>query len=87
MVFYESDETRLGTLTTLLGEGYGDRIQLSHDASTFWDPAVENALFDDEVLDYLHISTTILPALLERGVSQAQIDQMLVENPRRFFQG
>jgi predicted metal-dependent phosphotriesterase family hydrolase len=33
----------------------------------------------------LHIPTTILPALLEAGVTQAQIDQMLLENPRRFF--
>jgi phosphotriesterase-related protein len=87
MVFYESDETRLRTLTTLLREGYGDRVHLSHDASSFWDPAVQNPLFDDEVLDYLHISTTILPALLAAGVSQAQIDQMLVDNPRRFFGG
>jgi phosphotriesterase-related protein len=85
MVFYESDETRLRTLTTLLSEGYADRVHLSHDASAFWDPAVGNPLFDDEVLDYLHISRTILPALLEAGVPQAQIDQMLVDNPRRFF--
>ncbi len=87
MVFYESDETRLRTLTTLLAEGYGDRIHLSHDASTFWDPAVQNPIFDDEVLDFLHISRTILPALLAAGVTQSQIDQMLVENPRRFFGG
>jgi phosphotriesterase-related protein len=85
MVFYESDETRLRTLTTLLSEGYGDRVHLSHDASSFWDPAVGNPLFADEVLDYLHISRTILPALLAAGISQEQIDQMLVENPRRFF--
>jgi phosphotriesterase-related protein len=87
MVFYESDETRLATLTTLLAQGYGDRIQLAHDASSFWEPAVGNPLFADEVLDYCHISRTILPALLEAGVTQAQIDGMLVENPRRFFAG
>ena len=71
MVFYETDETRLRTLTTLLAEGYVDRIHLSHDASTFWDPAVQNPIFDDEVLDFLHISRTILPALLASGVPQA----------------
>jgi phosphotriesterase-related protein len=85
MVFYETDETRLGTLTTLLAEGYGDRVHLSHDASTFWDPAVHNPIFDDEVLDFLHISQKVIPALLAAGVTQAQIDQMLVDNPRRFF--
>ena len=35
---------------------------------------------------YLHISQDVLPALLERGVSQAQIDTMLVENPRTWFE-
>ena len=41
--------------------------------------------FADERPDYLHISRTILPALLEAGVTQEQIDEMLVGNPRRFF--
>jgi predicted metal-dependent phosphotriesterase family hydrolase len=27
----------------------------------------------------------VLPALLAGGVTQAQIDQMLIDNPRRFF--
>ena len=44
-----------------------------------------NPYFADEHADYLHISTKILPALLDAGVTQAQIDQMLVENPQRFF--
>ena len=46
---------------------------------------VGNPNFADERPDYLHISTTILPALLEAGVTQAQIDQMMIENPRRIF--
>jgi predicted metal-dependent phosphotriesterase family hydrolase len=28
-----------------------------------------------------------MPRLLERGVTQAQIDTMLIDNPRRFFAG
>ena len=42
---------------------------------------VDNPFFADEKPDYLHISTNILPALLEAGVTQEQIDQMLVEQP------
>ena len=38
-----------------------------------------------EVADYLHLSTTIVPALLAAGVTQGQVDEMLVENPKRFF--
>jgi predicted metal-dependent phosphotriesterase family hydrolase len=33
----------------------------------------------------MHLSTQILPRLLAAGVTQQQIDEMLVENPRRFF--
>jgi predicted metal-dependent phosphotriesterase family hydrolase len=39
----------------------------------------------DERPSYLHLSTQILPVLLERGAAQGQIDHMLVDNPRRAF--
>ena len=42
-------------------------------------------MFANERPDYLHISTRILPALLEAGVAQEEIDRMLIENPRRYF--
>ncbi len=34
---------------------------------------------------YLHIHNDVLPALRERGVTSAQIDTMLIDNPRRIF--
>ena len=46
---------------------------------------VGNPFFADEKPDYLLISEKVLPALLEAGVTQEQIDQMMVANPRRFF--
>jgi phosphotriesterase-related protein len=33
-----------------------------------------------------HLSDDVLPALRERGVEEAQIEQMLVANPRRLFE-
>nr|MBA3804057.1 phosphotriesterase-related protein [Acidimicrobiia bacterium] len=36
--------------------------------------------------NYTHISNDVIPALLERGVSQDQVDQMMVGNPRRYFE-
>jgi len=83
---FNPDEDRMRTLLALLEEGYGDRIHLSHDAACFMDFMVGDPAFADERPDYLHISTTILPALLERGVTQAQIDELMVDNPRRFFE-
>jgi len=83
---FNPDEDRMRTLLALLEEGYGDRIHLSHDAACFMDFMIGDPAFADERPDYLHISTTILPALLERGVTQAQIDELMVDNPRRFFE-
>jgi phosphotriesterase-related protein len=78
---------RIKTLLTLLAEGYADRIHLSHDAACFYDFMVGNPAFAGEKPDYLLISRRVLPALLEAGTSQRQIDQMMVENPRRFLAG
>jgi phosphotriesterase-related protein len=36
--------------------------------------------------NYLHISKDILPMLRDKGVNDAQIEQMLVTNPRRYFE-
>lgn len=84
---FNPDADRIATLLALLGEGYGGQIHLGHDAACFMDFMVENPFFADEHADYLHISTKILPALRERGVTEAQIEQMLVDNPKRFFAG
>jgi phosphotriesterase-related protein len=82
---FNPDENRIRTLAALVADGYCDRIHLGHDAACFHDFMIGNPLFTDEHPDYLHISTRILPRLLEAGVTQEQIDEMLVENPRRFF--
>lgn len=82
---FNPDADRIGTLAALVGEGYTDRIHLGHDGATFHDFMLGNPFFADEHVDYLHISTKVVPALLEAGVTQAQIDEMLIENPRRFF--
>jgi phosphotriesterase-related protein len=78
---------RIKTLIALLAEGYGDRIHLSHDASCFYDFMVGDPFFADENPDYLLISNHVVPALLDAGATPQQIDQMMIENPRRFFGG
>jgi phosphotriesterase-related protein len=82
---FNPDADRIKTLTALVAEGYGGQIHLSHDAACFYDFMTGDPNFADEQPDYLHISKTILPALLEAGVTQEQIDQMLVSNPRNLF--
>jgi len=76
---------RIRTLTALVNEGYTEQIHLGHDAACFFDFMVGDPAFAEEHPDYLLISNTVLPALLERGITHEQIDQMLVANPARFF--
>ena len=82
---FNPDAQRIETLLALLAEGYGDRIHLSHDAACFIDFMIGDPAFADEQPNYLHISTKILPALRQEGVTDEQIDEMMVVNPRRFF--
>jgi phosphotriesterase-related protein len=76
---------RIETLLELLSDGYGDRIHLSHDAGTFHDFMVDNPPFAEERPDYLLLTNQVLPELRRAGVTQEQIDQMMVGNPQRFF--
>jgi phosphotriesterase-related protein len=83
---FNPDANRVETLAALLAEGYADRVQLGHDAACFYDFMVGNPLFADEKPDYLHISRKVVPALLAAGVTPEQVDEMLIDNPRRFFE-
>jgi len=81
-------EDRVATVLELLRRGYAERMVLAHDASCFID------WFDAEAKrqvvprwNYRHISEDVIPALLEGGASQDDIDMMLVANPRRYFEG
>ena len=70
----------------MIRRGYAGRLVLSQDAACHlaWvDPALAGALPD---WNYLHIHRKILPALRERGVTDDQIRQLLVDNPRRYFE-
>ena len=79
-------EARVGIVAEMARRGYADRMVLSHDASCYFDwmdpdfgPFTPN-------WHYLHIENDVLPALLKEGVTDAQIDQMLIGNPRRYFE-
>jgi phosphotriesterase-related protein len=78
---------RVNTVAQLCAQGYADRMVLSHDASCFLD------LFDAAACrtllpkwSYTHLFDDVLPALQTRGVTDEQIRQLFVENPRRIFE-
>jgi phosphotriesterase-related protein len=80
-------EDRVNTVAALCESGYDDRMILSHDANCFTDwfpPELHDQVTPD--WHFLHIHNDVLPALRERGVTDEQIDQMLVHTPRDFFE-
>ena len=81
-------EQRVDTVAELARRGYADRMVLSHDAACYidWFPQAAMARFAP-AWHYGHLFDDVLPALLERGVSEAQVETMLVTNPRRYFSG
>ena len=78
---------RVAVVAELCKRGYADRMVLSHDASCYldWIPG-EIPPSTMPHWHYLHISRDVLPALREAGVTEAQIDTMLVDTPRRFLE-
>ena len=79
-------DAQLDTLAELCRRGYADRLMLSHDKMCFSD-WFKNAETDMVVPNwqYTYIHSGVLPALRERGVTDDQIEQVLVRNPRDFF--
>jgi phosphotriesterase-related protein len=79
---------RVKTIVEMVKRGYTDHLALSHDCACWSDffPTVEkyNTAMPDH--HYLHISHEVIPALLEAGVTQHQIDRMFIDNPHRHFQ-
>lgn len=86
---YNATSERVKTIAALAERGYADRMVLAHDASCWIDWFGPDLLAMQAALTpnwhYEHISDDVLPALAEAGVTEAQIDQMMVENPRRYF--
>lgn len=88
---FATTEARVATIARLAADGYADRMVLSHDASCFIDwfgpegPEMQALLTPN--WHYEHISRDVLPALRAAGVTDAQVDEMLVANPRRYFGG
>lgn len=84
---YLTTEKRVAVIARLAEEGYAGQIVLSHDASCYMD------WFPGELLKtnvpnwhFRHISEDVLPAMLAAGVSEDQITEMTVENPRKIFE-
>jgi phosphotriesterase-related protein len=79
-------EARVGIVAEMARRGYADRMVLAHDAACYFDWLDPAAAFATPNWHYLHIENDVLPALRKEGVTDEQIDQMLIGNPRRYFE-
>jgi phosphotriesterase-related protein len=80
-------EDRVNTVAKLCERGHADKMVLAHDTACLNDWLDESSLATmTPHWNFLHISHDVLPALKQRGVTDAQIHQMLVENPRKVFE-
>jgi phosphotriesterase-related protein len=79
-------EARSDTVAEMCRRGYADRMVLSHDAACYIDWIDPNVIPMMTQWNYLHIHNDVLPYLREHGVTDKQIDTMLVDTPRRYFE-
>jgi phosphotriesterase-related protein len=80
-------EERVNTVVAMCERGHADQMILSQDASCFTDwfaPGLREQMAPN--WHYLHVVQDVIPALRERGVGEAPIDQMMCENARVFFE-
>lgn len=85
-------ERRVAAIAALCRKGWSRRLLLSHDLAAylaFWDSWEEtkNADWMNLEEDYTFIHRRVLPALRAQGLEQVDLNRLLVDNPRRFFEG
>jgi phosphotriesterase-related protein len=81
---------RTQTAKQLIDAGFAHRIMLGHDRSvtlTHDNATQRDARRRANPDGYLFIARNVLPRLREWGVSEEIVHQIMVENPRRFFEG
>jgi phosphotriesterase-related protein len=79
--------TRVGIVVEMCKRGFAGSMVLAQDAACYIDWIQPDLMPMMPDWNYLHVQKDVVPALLEAGVAQEQVDQMLIGNPRRFFGG
>src|SRR3954451_20666248 len=79
-------EDQQATLVELCKRGYAGQIVLSQDRNCAWDWTTQDVL-EMALPEWHHgfVQESLIPALLEDGVTEDQVDQMMIKNPIDFF--
>ncbi|MBK6962023.1 MAG: phosphotriesterase [Gammaproteobacteria bacterium] len=83
---YLPTDQRVQTVAQLCAKGFAGQMVISHDSCSFQD------FFDQKYIErfapnwcYEHVPRDVLPALKSAGVSDRDINTMMVENPKKVF--
>jgi phosphotriesterase-related protein len=85
------DEVRARNLTALVDAGHKDRLVVSHDAVSCWlggigaldPPVLEKANPNWRMTNFFE---RVVPELKRNGMSDKDLDHILISNPRRYFE-
>lgn len=85
------DAIRMKNLKALVDCGHKDRVMVSHDTVNCWlgsynggDPADLQKTLPNWRMT--HLFENVFPELKRMGMSQADLDHIVIENPRRYFE-
>lgn len=81
---FQRQEELLEKTIALIAAGLIDHLLLSHDAG-WYNPARADGLPDDGYRGYTALTREFIPAMLQHGVSEAQIKRITVHNPAQAF--
>jgi phosphotriesterase-related protein len=74
-----NDTQRIAQIKDLMGKGYGSQILISHDI------CYKCRYMAYGGHGYNHILCNAVPAMCRRGISDEQVRDLIIENPKRFF--
>lgn len=80
-----STQERVAVIADLCGQGFADRIVVSHDAMLHTDWLDDDYTAGHPHWEPTYIPTSVVPALREAGVSDAHLHQILVDTPARLL--
>jgi phosphotriesterase-related protein len=79
------DDDMLAYTIHLIEAGYSDKILLSHDAGWYDPSQPDGHPAEMGIRGYTALFDSFLPALKARGISEATIDQITIQNPAEAF--
>lgn len=84
-------ERRVDTILRLCGDGWADRLLVSHDYAPYtgflpdWKTSSTDEALEKPV-NFTYFEKFAAPLLLERGLSEKTLHKLTHENPKRFFE-